>query len=146
LATPTERVFSVYCGVYQATMHVEAMMSDNSAPIYINEELSNASGTSNARFSFRYSSPNPGAYLIVRHWDKAGANTTLQATSLRPYVAPAPVTLEAHRVAGGLQLTWSAGTLQEAPAITGPWTPVGATSPYTSPTSGPQKFFRVLVE
>lgn len=40
-------------------------------------------------------------------------------------------------------LTWPSGTLQEATAITGPFLDNLATSPYTTPASGPQKFYRV---
>lgn len=143
LATLAERVFTVYCGVYQATMHVEAMMSDNSAPIYIDETLSNGSGTSNGRLRFKYSSPNPGAYLIVRHWDKSGANTTLQATSLQNYVPVVPGSVQVQAVEGGqLQLTWTAGSLLEAPTVNGPWTANSAASPYTFTPTGAQKYFR----
>ena len=49
--------------------------------------------------------------------------------------------------ATGYQITWPAGTLQSATAVTGPWTTVkGATSPYilTPPASG-ARFYRVKV-
>jgi Concanavalin A-like lectin/glucanases superfamily len=40
-------------------------------------------------------------------------------------------------------VSWPVGTLQSAPAVTGPYTTVsGATSPYTNSISGSQKFFR----
>ncbi len=47
--------------------------------------------------------------------------------------------------AGHLQLTWQQGTLESAPALTGPWTPVtGATPPtYVVTPSGAQEFYRV---
>ena len=48
---------------------------------------------------------------------------------------------------GSPVLTWSQGTLESAPAVTGPYTPVnGAQSPYTVPVSGPQQFYRVKVQ
>ena len=47
--------------------------------------------------------------------------------------------------AGQLQLSWSQGTLQSAPTISGPWAPVtGATPPIymVTPNQG-QQFYRV---
>lgn len=53
-------------------------------------------------------------------------------------------TLSIHRVAEGIVLTWSNGTLEEADSVTGDWTPLqDAVSPLTvSPLIG-QKFYRV---
>jgi hypothetical protein len=139
-AATTNRVFTIYNGVYQATMHMEAFMSDNSAPIYADETLTAGSGSIDGRWSFTYSSPNPGAYLRVRFWDLVGANDTLQAASLG-----VPNVLNVQPVGGGqLQLTWPAGVLLEAPAVDGPWTTNNATSPYTFTPSGAQKFFRAI--
>jgi alpha-N-arabinofuranosidase len=47
----------------------------------------------------------------------------------------------------GYQINWPAGTLQSAPALTGPWTPVtGATPPYSLiPSSSGTRFYRVKV-
>ena len=45
----------------------------------------------------------------------------------------------------GTQITvsWDGGTLESAPAVTGPWTPVsGATSPYTTPATEAARFYR----
>jgi len=48
--------------------------------------------------------------------------------------------------AGGVTVSWSGtGSLQGAPAVSGPWTAIaGATSPYTTPASGGAKFFRLV--
>lgn len=144
-AAATERVFTVYCGVYQATMHMEAMMSDNSAPIFIDESLFNGGGTTDARYSFRYSSPNPGAVLEVRYWNQAGANVTLQAATLKNYVPATPGSVQVQPVSSGqLQLTWPVGTLQEAQTVNGPWTANSAISPYTFTPTGAQKYFRTV--
>jgi len=43
-----------------------------------------------------------------------------------------------------LVLTWNSGFLFEAPTVTGPWTPTGATSPYTNITTNAQMFFRLV--
>ncbi len=46
-----------------------------------------------------------------------------------------------------LVLTWSAGTLQSAPAATGAYTAVsGATSPYINSVSGGTKFYRLQIQ
>lgn len=43
-----------------------------------------------------------------------------------------------------LILSWSVGTLLQTTNLTGPWTPTGATSPYTNDiTTSPQLFFRL---
>ncbi|MDB6039049.1 MAG: hypothetical protein JWM99_2890 [Verrucomicrobiales bacterium] len=49
------------------------------------------------------------------------------------------------RTASNLSLTWSGGgTLESAPQITGPWSPVtGASSPYVKDTTGAALFYRV---
>ena len=45
-----------------------------------------------------------------------------------------------------LVLSWSTGTLQSAPAVTGPWTDLtGTNSPYTLSPVGNQNFFRAKV-
>ena len=141
-ATAEERVFNVYCALYQATMHVEAMMSDNSAPIFVDESFS-GTGAPTARYSFRYSCPTPGKHLIVRWWDAAGGNVTINAATL----AHGPNNLQVQPVGGGqLQVTWPAGTLLEAPAATGPWTTNSAPSPYTFTPTGTQQYFRAIIK
>jgi hypothetical protein len=57
-----------------------------------------------------------------------------------------PVSLSISQSAGNIQVIWSGGILQSAPAVNGPWTAVtGATvSPYQfTPQSGVNQFFRV---
>jgi hypothetical protein len=140
-ATAYERVFNLYCAVYQSTLHVEATMSDGSAPIYIDESFSSGNAAAR-RYSFQYSSPTPGKQLIVRWWDLAGANITINAATLT-YGS----ILKAQPIGGGqMQVTWPIGTLLEAPTVTGPWTTNNATSPYTVPTTGSQKYFRVIIQ
>jgi hypothetical protein len=48
-----------------------------------------------------------------------------------------------------LSISWSPATpgqtLQWAPSVTGPWTDItGATNPYTSPASEPQRYYRIV--
>jgi Concanavalin A-like lectin/glucanases superfamily len=52
--------------------------------------------------------------------------------------------LQVHFSGGSFQIQWTTGTLQQAPAVTGPWTDVtGATPPsYTVAPTGGRQFFR----
>jgi len=59
---------------------------------------------------------------------------------------PPPVHLDFQKLNNELVLRWtSAGfNLQNAPAVTGPFTNIlGTTSPYTNATTGAQQFFRL---
>jgi hypothetical protein len=60
--------------------------------------------------------------------------------------APTPIPLAIQTVGSDVQLTWTNPqfNLQAAPAVTGTYTNVpGATSPYTTPVSGEQRYFRL---
>jgi beta-glucanase (GH16 family) len=70
----------------------------------------------------------------------------LQVDYVRVYVPvpdqPATITLQA--AGGEIVLNWSAGTLQSAPDLSGPWNDVpGATSPRTNPASVSREFYRL---
>ena len=122
-------------------VHMEAFLSDNSAPVFMDESLKgpNYWGFS---YSLRYSSPNPAAILHVRFWQDwgyAAGFMNLYSASLayanKLYIVPA--------AGGQVKVTWPAGgTLLQAPTVTGPWTTNVATSPYTFTPTGAQKFFR----
>jgi hypothetical protein len=58
--------------------------------------------------------------------------------------APAVPTLTATRSGANLVLTWSAGNLLWAPSLSGPWTQVSSTSPYTTPFTGTAAFFKAV--
>jgi hypothetical protein len=140
-AASYERVLNIYVGLYFATMHFEAEMSDNRAPVFIDESYSGNSGIPLRRYSIRYSSPNPGAFLKVRYWQIVGGNVTLTAASL----TYGNIIVKAQPAAGGqVKVTWPVGTLLEAPTATGPWTTNTATSPYTFTPIGSKKFFRIV--
>jgi hypothetical protein len=52
--------------------------------------------------------------------------------------------LAARKASNNLVIEWSSGTLQSATNVTGPYDDVsGATSPYTAPVTGLQRFFRI---
>jgi hypothetical protein len=73
------------------------------------------------------------------------ALTPAEVSNLYNGVRPGLLTI--HRSATNLTLGWSAGVLQEATSLGGPWSPVnGATAPsHTVTPSGAQKFYRVRV-
>lgn len=56
------------------------------------------------------------------------------------------VRLEYEYSPGSLKLTWSTGFLLEADSANGPWLRNNASSPYTVPTTAPQKFYRVQLQ
>ncbi|HWH71607.1 MAG TPA: LamG domain-containing protein, partial [Candidatus Sulfotelmatobacter sp.] len=61
-------------------------------------------------------------------------------------VAPPEVTIQTARYNDKVVLTWSQGSLQSAPAVTGPYNDIpSATSPYTN-TIGTSTFFRVKIQ
>ncbi|MBN2507043.1 MAG: hypothetical protein JXQ71_10145 [Verrucomicrobia bacterium] len=58
---------------------------------------------------------------------------------------PLPPSLVFEPTPAGLVLTWASGTLESAPAVTGPWTAVaGAASPCTHEFGPHARFFRVI--
>jgi hypothetical protein len=76
-------------------------------------------------------------------WATVASNNFLTYGS----IVPATVILNCQLVGGQLVLTWTNGTLQSAPTITGPFTDIsGASSPYTLVPSGDQQYFRVRVQ
>jgi hypothetical protein len=60
-------------------------------------------------------------------------------------VAGAGVTVGGTVTGGNLTLSWSQGTLLQAPTPNGPWQTNTASSPYTVPMTSPQQFYRVIV-
>jgi hypothetical protein len=62
-------------------------------------------------------------------------------------IVPTPVTLHWQAGNGQVVLTWTVGTLQSAPSVTGPYTDMtGVPSPYTLAPSNAQQYFRVKVQ
>jgi len=66
----------------------------------------------------------------------------INAIQLVPATPSGPPTLTFKKVAAGIEITYQ-GTLQSAGTVNGPYADVtGASSPYTSPTTGAPKYFR----
>jgi hypothetical protein len=80
------------------------------------------------------------------HTDGTG-NSQLTLTRINYAAAAAPVILSIAKSGNNLVLTWPSGTLQESTNVLSGYTDVsGATSPYTTAISGPQRYFRVKVQ
>jgi hypothetical protein len=56
-----------------------------------------------------------------------------------------PVLLNIQQSGPNVILTWPGGTLLESTNVAGPWTTNSAPSPYTTPASADQKFYKVIV-
>ncbi len=57
--------------------------------------------------------------------------------------ATAPSEIAIRHASGQVTLTWTSGSLQQADAVTGTWTDVAATSPYTVDAAASAKFYRL---
>jgi hypothetical protein len=82
----------------------------------------------------------------VAVFNRALSQAELQAIYNGALASAPPPTIEITRSGGSVQLTWPRGLLLEASAVNGPWsTNSTAVSPYTTPASQTQKFYRVVV-
>ncbi len=74
-------------------------------------------------------------------------NTELTEAQINHSLVPkVPVFNAPIRNGNQLILSWTTGTLQEATNVLGPWTPNGATSPYTNDvTAKPEMFYRLSI-
>jgi hypothetical protein len=86
-AQQTNLWFNIYVGVYTpggnlASLHLEASLSDNSAPAFVDESLS---GSANRRYSMIFAAGLPNQTLKIRYWvvGAADGNVTLQAATLK---------------------------------------------------------------
>jgi hypothetical protein len=85
--------------------------------------------------------PGPSAGQVTLDWVRWGNGVILDPDGPD---APGRPTLSVARAAGGLTVTWAGGTLESAPAVTGPWQPAGVgSSPAQVPADQPQQYFRV---
>ena len=91
---------------------------------------------------------SPGSYqLYVDAVGKPCIRNHMSPAASYAAVAPPIVTLSIQYSNGQIILTWPAGTLQSAPAVTGPYTDVtDAASPYTLAPPDAQKYFRIRVQ
>lgn len=94
-----------------------------------------------------YTEPGSGDIDDLGVWKKALTPLEVEAIYLGAIsngvsFVGAPVTLTKQVSGGNMTLSWTAGTLQAAGAVTGPYTNVTPTSPYVVPLTGPQRYFR----
>jgi hypothetical protein len=111
-AQATNQVFNIYVGVYTpggnlATLHMEASLSDGSAPYFIDESVN---GIQNERYSMIYATGSTNQTLRVRYWviGASDGDVFLQsATSQGGLAVSPPVILPTNVVALGstLELT-----------------------------------------
>lgn len=59
---------------------------------------------------------------------------------------PEAIKLKYEYTSAGLKLMWDQGRLLEGPTPNGPWLESPAASPYTVPTTAPERFYRVQVQ
>src|SRR5262249_14485588 len=92
----------------------------------------------------QYTEPGMSDIDDLGFWRKAlsskgVAPISLAAQSNSISFVGAPITLSSTRSGNNLILNWNAGMLQAADNITGPWSNVAPTPPYTAPTTGLRK-------
>ena len=116
-AQETNQLFNLYNGVYSpggnvAGLHLEARLSDGSAPVFIDDSVS---GIQNQRYSMIFAAGSPNQKLIVRYWVTAATdgNVSLEAATLEPVPslsASAPVISPTNVIAAGSSLTLELST------------------------------------
>ena len=79
------------------------------------------------------------------HQSSAGSSDLVFDLQLKGNPVPPPPLLKHLQLGGQLVLYWDDGTmvLEEAPELTGLWTPVAGTSPIAVSYTGAQRFFRL---
>ena len=86
-----------------------------------------------------------GSYFTGKIYGVRIYKTALSESEVNSFIRPVPVFVGPPVLNGNkLVLTWAGGSLLQATNVTGPWTPTGATAPYTNIISAaPQMFFRL---
>jgi len=90
----------------------------------------------------------PGAIFTGEIYGVRIYDTALSAAQVNYFLVTPPAFVGLPAITTGpngrqLVLSWNAGTLLQATNLTGPWTPSGATPPYTNNLTGRQMFFRL---
>jgi len=80
----TKRILTIYAGGWTTTVHFEAVLSDLSAPSYVDESLVAPSGASRmAAYTIKYAAGSPGQTLTINVYCATdGGNVTLMAATL----------------------------------------------------------------
>jgi hypothetical protein len=144
-ADSSMKTLTVYAGGYSTIVNFQASLSDDSAPPYANESLSDPGGGSPGSadaYTLQFAAGSTNQTLTVEVTgaaDFGAGNVTLIAATL----SQPPATIQIGFVGSSLQLTWPSGTLEQSTNIAGPWTTNSAPSPFMVTPSGPQMFYRV---
>jgi hypothetical protein len=133
------------------TVRLAAALSDDSAPTYINDTVTdtNRNGLAFGVGTLQFAAASAGQTLTVTVYevlDYGGGNVGIAAATLAN--SSGPVLLQYGVSGSKLQLTWPSGTLLQAPSVNGPWTPTAGAAPpsFTVPMNQPQMFYRVQVQ
>jgi hypothetical protein len=91
---------------------------------------------------------NAGSYTVTLTAVNAGGTSSVARVSyIVASTPPAPPTMSVQHSGANLSVNWSAGYLQEAPAVTGPWSYVNnVVPPYTVGMTNPAMFFRATLQ
>lgn len=104
------------------------------------EGLPNSFGKVISKFAY---GGNPTVFFVaIGKGASVGASANFDNLLLTDSVSPFTIA----KAGGNVVVSWTAGTLLEAPSLNGPWTTNNATSPYIFAPAGPQKFFRLQLQ
>jgi len=118
----------------------------NQATLFIDNWNGSPSGGGQHQviFGSSASSLTPQQISQIQFRNPDGASSTFPARILSSGEIVPDRFLAARKASNNLMIEWSSGTLQSATNVTGPYQDVsGATSPYTGPFTGPERFFRL---
>ena len=92
--------------------------------------------------------PGPVSYstlALTDHENAASSSDIVFSAELTTVRVPPPNFTSVRRETGGLRIEWTGpGTLEQANAVTGPWTPAPSqANPQIVPTTGAAGFYRI---
>ncbi len=131
LIVPQVNYLSLGARLITDTNQTPSIFPDDTAPNFLNGQLDDIAVWARALT----------ADEVSKIYAAGQEGKTLSTVVLTPPTTT-PGTLTVTRVQGGVSVTWDHGTLQTAPAITGPWTDSTATSPLTENANDAVKFYR----
>ena len=94
----TSRTLSIFAGVYKAQAKLTAVLSDGSAPAFVDTSVANANGQTSVQYSLTYQAASAGQTLTITLVQAnvstdAFSNVTLQGAALQAAAAPPPSNL-----------------------------------------------------
>lgn len=126
---------------------VYAAAADDLVTVWLDPELNKTeSNQTNAPLTFTANCTFNNVRLRAGNGSAFATFTNIVIAATSPFAAPQlPSTLSIQGAGATVTVSWtSIGTLQEAPAVTGPWTDSGnQNNPQTRPSTGAARFFRL---